>query len=553
VIDDDFVFVFAPEGQKVPPREVAAGMLSPSSLHRRLNEALHSVQGAWLEAEVQGYNGPKGRGHHYFDLADEDKTLPAVVWKGAWPSATAELDGPLRNGQIVQALFSKADLFNGRVSLHIKKIRLTGEGEILARRTETLRRLQTDGLCDPARRRRLPWLATKIAVIAGDRSDAMADVCKAIRDRWPTARLVHCPATVQGANTVGSIIDALGRVQADPEIDVVIVARGGGSVQDLMPFDDERLCRAIVACPLPVVVSIGHTPNKPNVYAVADASADVPGKVAELVVPSWHDVDETLKRHSARLNMLPDLLASHHARLLTTAEGLAAADRALRAREQALDQLAVRSHTITTRFFRERGTQLDSLDRPLREAVGMIPKPAVLDATASDLRQRARAFFVRSTDALVKEHALLRAASASVPAPKSLDAHVEKMRSAARLAGAKAAATRQTISADSVRMGRHTRQALAGRAIAVDSEQSAMLRSSHRQLTRFGERLSSVIDAMQARDWRGRGYSMVRDARGQLRTSVSDFDPGDTLTIELADGSLSTTINSVNANTKKDR
>ena len=183
----------------------------------------------------------------------------------------------------------------------LDRVRPTGDGELLRRRAETLQRLRADGLCDPDRRKPLPAFPRRVGVIAA-RNDANIDVIQALRRRFPPQDIVFCAASVQGVHAVGSVIDALGRLQAVEGVDVIVLARGGGSTADLLAFDDERLCRAIFACAVPVITSIGHTKDRPNCDHVAAAFAPVPAKAAELAIRlSAADLLEELDRHRVAL------------------------------------------------------------------------------------------------------------------------------------------------------------------------------------------------------------------------------------------------------------
>jgi exodeoxyribonuclease VII large subunit len=152
------------------------------------------------------------------------------------------------------------------------------------------------------------------------RNDANIDVIQALRRRFPPQDVVFCAASVQGVHAVGSIIDALGRLQAAEGVDVIVVARGGGSAADLLAFDDERLCRAIFACAAPVITSIGHTKDRPNCDHVAAAFAAVPAKAAELAIRhSAAELLEELERHHAKLGRVldrPRLMVERTAELL---------------------------------------------------------------------------------------------------------------------------------------------------------------------------------------------------------------------------------------------
>jgi exodeoxyribonuclease VII large subunit len=257
----------------------------------RIRRALRADGGGWVEGEVQRWH-VSPRGHAYFTLADERAVLDCRIWKQQMPPP----DKHPSAGELVQVHFAHADFWpeKGRLQLAADRIRPTGEGELLRRKAEVLRRLEADGLTDPARRRALPAFPRRVGVIAGRDSDAREDVIRALRERFRPVDIAFSPALVEGPRAVGTIVDALGRLAGEPRVDVIVLARGGGSVADLMPFDDERLCRAIFVCGTPVVTSIGHTKQRPNCDHVAAACAHVPGRTAELVVPSAVDLSERI-------------------------------------------------------------------------------------------------------------------------------------------------------------------------------------------------------------------------------------------------------------------
>jgi exodeoxyribonuclease VII large subunit len=269
--------------------------LSVSDVAGGIGRALRGLGDGWIEGEVTAINAHRSSGHVYLTLADESASLDACIWKGRVQHCR-----PLPSqGDLVQAHFERVDFYapRGSTKLILDRIRPTGDGELLRRRAETLNRLRADGLCDPDRRKPLPAFPRRVGVIAA-RNDANIDVIQALRRRFPPQDIVFCAASVQGVHAVGSIIDALGRLQGADGVDVIVIARGGGSIADLLPFDDERLCRAIFACAKPVVTSIGHTKDRPNCDHVAAAFAPVPAKAAELVISrSAAELVEELDRH----------------------------------------------------------------------------------------------------------------------------------------------------------------------------------------------------------------------------------------------------------------
>ncbi len=173
----------------------------------------------------------------------------------------------------------------GSFSLRVNAIRAVGLGELLARIDRLRRLLEAEGLFDPRLKRPLPFLPSTIGLITGRASAAEHDVTTVAGQRWPAERISIRNTAVQGANAVAQIVAALTELDADPEVDVIVLARGGGSVEDLLPFSDETLCRAIAACTTPVVSAIGHEPDNPVCDLVADVRAATPTDAAKKVVP----------------------------------------------------------------------------------------------------------------------------------------------------------------------------------------------------------------------------------------------------------------------------
>ncbi|MBX6768845.1 MAG: exodeoxyribonuclease VII large subunit, partial [Actinomadura rubrobrunea] len=165
-------------------------------------------------------------------------------------------------------------------------------GELLARLERLKRVLAAEGLFRPERKRPLPFLPRKVGLICGRDSDAEHDVLRNARRRWPAVAFQVENVAVQGSYAVGEVMDALRRLDADAEIDVIVIARGGGSMEDLLPFSDEALVRAVAACRTPVVSAIGHEQDTPLLDLVADVRASTPTDAAKKVVP---DVREQLQ------------------------------------------------------------------------------------------------------------------------------------------------------------------------------------------------------------------------------------------------------------------
>ena len=192
---------------------------------------------------------------------------------------------------------------NGSFSLRISEIRAVGIGELLARIDRLRKLLDAEGLFDPRLKRPIPFLPNTIGLITGRASAAERDVISVAGDRWPAVHFAVRNTVVQGPNAVPQIVEALRELDGDPDVDVIVVARGGGSVEDLLPFSDETLCRAIAACTTPVVSAVGHEPDNPLCDLVADVRAATPTDAAKRVVPdaaAEQALVSDLRRRSAR-------------------------------------------------------------------------------------------------------------------------------------------------------------------------------------------------------------------------------------------------------------
>jgi exodeoxyribonuclease VII large subunit len=192
---------------------------------------------------------------------------------------------------------------NGSFSLRISEIRAVGIGELLARIARLRKLLDAEGLFDPRLKRPLPFLPNTIGLITGRASAAERDVLSVAETRWPAVRFAVRNTIVQGPSAVAQIVDALRELDGDPHVDVIILARGGGSVEDLLPFSDETLCREIAKCTTPIISAIGHEPDDPLCDLVADVRAATPTDAAKRVVPdaaAEQALVSDLRRRSAR-------------------------------------------------------------------------------------------------------------------------------------------------------------------------------------------------------------------------------------------------------------
>src|SRR5215471_4812891 len=203
---------------------------------------------------------------------------PRTVLEAADPA-------PGEGARVVVWAKPEFNVARGSFSLAALEIRAVGIGELLARLERLRRALAAEGLFAAERKRRLPFLPGCIGLICGRDSAAQRDVQQNAARRWPAVRFRVEQVAVQGSYAAAEVTDALHRLDADPEVDVIVIARGGGSLEDLLPFSDEDLIRAVAACRTPVVSAIGHEQDAPLLDYVADVRASTPTDAAKRVVP----------------------------------------------------------------------------------------------------------------------------------------------------------------------------------------------------------------------------------------------------------------------------
>lgn len=264
------------------------------TVSRLLGDWIGRLGGIWIEGQVAQISRRPGMRTLWITLRDTDADLSLSVV--AETTVVDVISPPLGEGQRV-VIYGRPEFYAGRGSLQIRarEIRPVGRGALLEE-LERLRALfQAEGLFAPERKRPLPFLPRRVGLISGRASAALRDVTVNARLRWPGVGFEIREVAVQGATAVPAIVEALAELNAHPDIDVIVIARGGGSVEDLLPFSNERLIRAVVASRAPVVTAIGHEQDVPLVDLVADVRASTPTDAAKRVVP---DVTEERERIS---------------------------------------------------------------------------------------------------------------------------------------------------------------------------------------------------------------------------------------------------------------
>ncbi|MCY4653331.1 MAG: exodeoxyribonuclease VII large subunit [Dehalococcoidia bacterium] len=233
----------------------------------------------WIEGEVSNLRRP-GSGHAYFTLRDSQSSLRGVLFRN--------LRGleHLQDGAAVVA-HGRVSLYEVRGDLQLiaDVVQPEGVGELQMRLEQLTLQLEREGLFDPSRKRPLPEIPRRIGVVTSPTGSVWHDIQSVVGRRWPLVELLLAPAMVQGDGAAPTIVEAFAALNGEPEVDVIIVARGGGSLEDLWPFNEESVARAVFASQTPVVSAIGHETDFTICDMVADIRAPTPSAAAELVVP----------------------------------------------------------------------------------------------------------------------------------------------------------------------------------------------------------------------------------------------------------------------------
>jgi len=337
-----------------------------AQLSAKLKEYIDRLGQVWVEGEIAQW-GISG-GNVYGKLKDvaQDATVSFVIWS----SVRATLPEGLGQGDRVTALV-KANWWvkGGTLSMQVSQMRRVGLGDLLERLERLRAALAAEGLFAPERKKPLPFLPQCIGLVTGKDSDAEKDVLRNAQLRWPSVRFRVVHAAVQGERAVSEVTAAIRQLDADPEVDVIIVARGGGDFQNLLPFSDEAVVRAAAACETPLVSAIGHENDRPLLDDVADLRASTPTDAAKRVVP---DVADELARvqqvRSRMLSRVTSLIGTEIDRIaqVRSRPSLAAPGWIIDQRADELVRLVARGVELAERRLERAGQEVDERRRQLR-------------------------------------------------------------------------------------------------------------------------------------------------------------------------------------------
>ena len=243
-----------------------------------------------VQGEISNYK-VYSSGHHYFTLKDSESSLSCVMYR----YSAANLRFRPENGMKIRA-FGKVDIYSrdGGYKLYCSSLEPEGTGDLQIAFEQLKAKLEAEGLFRPDHKKRLPQFPNRIAIITSGSGAAVHDMIRILGHRWPMTKVILLPVRVQGVEAPPEIVGAIRYANEFRVADLIITGRGGGSMEDLWAFNDERVARAIYASEIPVISAVGHEPDVLISDYVADRRASTPSNAAEIAVPDWRDIRDTL-------------------------------------------------------------------------------------------------------------------------------------------------------------------------------------------------------------------------------------------------------------------
>jgi exodeoxyribonuclease VII large subunit len=377
-----------------------------------IGDYLSRLGAVWIEGELSEVTVRPGAQMVFMRLRDTsaDMSISIMAHK-----SVVEAVAPLpQNARVI--MHSKVSWYakNGSLSFSVKEIRQVGVGELLARLEELKNKLASEGLFDGDRKVALPFLPRAVGVICGRNSDAEKDVVENAKRRFPGVRFEIREVAVQGAAAVVEVSAALQELEAHPEVDVIIITRGGGSFEDLLPFSDESLIRLAASCQTPIVSAIGHEKDSPLLDLVADWRASTPTDAGKRVVPDMNEelikIAQLTERASRKIHNLIDFEISRiHA--LMDRPVMREPSTMIDTRREQLHLLLSRSWRSTDHAIAIGREEINSL----MAAVRTLSPQATLDRGYAVVQTEAGAIVRSATDLASGDHLKLLLASGSAP------------------------------------------------------------------------------------------------------------------------------------------
>ena len=311
---------------------------------RKLLEENETLQDVWVQGELSNVSRPAS-GHVYFTLKDANASLKSVMWK----TSAARLSLSLRDGMAVE-VHGRIGVYEpaGQYQLYADQIRPVGEGALYQEFMRLKAALEAEGLFDPERKRPIPELPRRIGIVTSATGAALRDMLNTLRRRLPLVEVLLAPSPVQGTEAPPALVKAMHSLNFQSP-DVILVARGGGSIEDLWAFNDERVVRAVAASHAPVISGVGHETDFTLCDFAADLRAPTPTAAAELATPvTLTDLQATVINYqSLLLSHITDLLAERRAALSSFASRLRylSPERRLQSERQRVDEFSRRMYS----------------------------------------------------------------------------------------------------------------------------------------------------------------------------------------------------------------
>lgn len=343
-------------------------ILSVSQLTSYLREVLEKdeiLQDLWVEGEISNFARPSS-GHLYFTLKDNNAAIRCVMWR----SSAARLNFSPGEGMAVEAHGSMSIYeVNGQVQLYVDTLKPAGEGALYQEYLRLKARLEAEGLFDPDKKQPIPQMPRLIGIVTSPTGAALQDMLNTLRRRFPVTSVVIAPTSVQGTDAPPGIVDALRRLAYEVHPDVILLGRGGGSIEDLWAFNDESVVRAVADSPIPIISGVGHETDFTLTDFAADLRAPTPTAAAEVAVPDQVELMSTLleiaNRHDTIMREIVSNLRWQHNQSLNTLERLSPAH-SINTYRQRLDEIRFRLNRAAQTKLEKKHLQLGNLQQSLK-------------------------------------------------------------------------------------------------------------------------------------------------------------------------------------------
>jgi exodeoxyribonuclease VII large subunit len=502
-----------------------------------------------LRGEVSGYRGPHASGHCYFSLKDDKARIDAVVWRSAWSRLKIK---PEEGMEVIAT--GKISSFPGssKYQIVIESLEPAGLGALMAQLEERKRRFAAEGLFADERKRPLPFLPKVVGIVTSPTGAVIRDMLHGFRERFPT-RVVVWPVRVQGEGSAAEVAHAIRGFNAlapggpIPRPDVLIVARGGGSLEDLWGFNDEAVVRAVATSAIPVISAVGHETDWTLIDLAADARAPTPTKAAEWAVPKHSDLLQETGKLTLRLSVAIRRVLETLRRDLKSAErGLPRAEDLAALPRQRLD-------TIAHRLDGALKARVQRCHTRFAQVAGRLPSPRTLVASH---RQRIDATGIRLGRALsanTQAHHTRHVRIAARLAPRLLESRFarlgDRLEALARRAreglGRTASVRRARLERASGRLQpapiRHRVERCAERLDTLTRRIERAVAGSLAQHRRALDGQAKLLASLGYQSVLARGFALVRDDSGAMVRAARTVAAGQGLEIEFADGRVKAT------------